>query len=86
MPQQQTNLSFEVKNNSNGDCHIKCALPMTTFQYLLTFLATEEDMKCDSRSALINSQLQVVTDNSNFTLSYESLDVFIYKDSIIEVF
>ena len=30
--------------------------------------------------------IQVVTDNSNFTLSYESLDIFIYKDSIIEVF
>ena len=28
--------------------------------------------------------IQVVTDNSN--LSYESLDIFIYKDSIIEVF
>ena len=32
------------------------------------------------------SSVQVVTDNSNFTLSYESLDIFIYKDSIIEVF
>ena len=30
--------------------------------------------------------IQVVTDNSNLTLSYESLDLFIYKDSIIEVF
>ena len=35
--------------------------------------------------------IQVVTDYSNFTLSYESLykdfiNIFIYKDSIIEVF